>query len=323
MVHYGKHIIDPQTGLCEICDRGAIHDLRRGKRTGKQFLYSNQDGRFTYRPNDDDGQNYQYDATPRSSRKAPAPSRTHRSPYDESPPAAPKRSTRRDYTPPPDDYDESPRHPTRPKVFYEVDDEGQMYPRSRGPPDEPRRRYMTQNRPQPAPTRRVQTPPPQPIATTRPKRQVNSDTEVLERRHRSRRPDESAELMRRAEMYHIDATPSRYQPASRLDEEPRRRPPPPQLEPIERKPMYREAEPPIVERKVYRKLPPTKTSKDSPPTDLYSSDGQHLRLARKVETIYPTPRHYGSSPALNQTFDRGNQPKKYTTLYHLHPVNAY
>lgn len=323
MVHYGKHIIDSQTGLCEICDRGAIHDLRRGKRTGKQFLYSNQDGKFTYRPNDDDGQNYQYDTTPRSSRKAPVPSRTQPPYYDDSPPAAPKRSTRRDYTPPPE-YDESPRHPSRPKVFYEVDDEGQMYPRSRGPPDEPRRRYMTQTRPQPIPTRRVQTPPPQPVSTTRPKRQVNSDTEIVERRYRPRHVDESPELTRRAEMYHIDAKPSRYQTINRIEEAtPRRHP---QLEPIERKaPVHREREvEPVVERKVYRKLPATQKPKDSPPTDIYSSNGQHLRLARKVETIYPTPRHYGSSPALNnQTFDRGTRPSKHSTLYHLQSVDAY
>ena len=316
MVHYGKHIIDPQTGLCEICDRGAIHDLRRGKRTGKQFLYSNQDGRFTYRPNDDDdGQNYQQETTPRTNRKAAAaaaPSQTHRSPYDDSP----KRSSRREHTPPPE-YDDSPRHTTRPKVFYEVDDEGQMYPRSRGPPDEPRRRYMMQTRPQPAPARRVQTPPPRPAPTTRPKRQVNSDTEVIERRYRSRHLDESPELHRRAELYHIDAAPTRYLPISRIEREAVAPPPParrrPQLEPIERKPE------PVVERKVYRKAPP----KDSPPMDIYAADGQHLRLTRKVETIYPTPRQYGSSPTLNQTFDRGARAEKNATLYHLKPVNAY
>ena len=36
MVHAGKHIIDPATGLCEICDDEAIRDLRRGKQPVRQ-----------------------------------------------------------------------------------------------------------------------------------------------------------------------------------------------------------------------------------------------------------------------------------------------
>lgn len=31
MVHSGKHPIDPETGLCDICDRDAIEDIRRGR----------------------------------------------------------------------------------------------------------------------------------------------------------------------------------------------------------------------------------------------------------------------------------------------------
>jgi hypothetical protein len=51
MGHPGKHPIDPATGLCEICDRDAINEVRHGKRPGKQFFYSNHDDRNTYRPN--------------------------------------------------------------------------------------------------------------------------------------------------------------------------------------------------------------------------------------------------------------------------------
>ena len=54
MGHPGKHIIDPETGLCEICDRDAIREVRQGKRPGKQVFYSNHDDRLTYRSNDDD-----------------------------------------------------------------------------------------------------------------------------------------------------------------------------------------------------------------------------------------------------------------------------
>ncbi|CAF0750689.1 unnamed protein product [Adineta ricciae] len=39
MGHYGKHIIDPQTGLCEICDKNAIQDFRQGKRLDPQDPY--------------------------------------------------------------------------------------------------------------------------------------------------------------------------------------------------------------------------------------------------------------------------------------------
>jgi hypothetical protein len=46
MGHYGKHIIDPETGLCEICDKGVLHEIRQGKRPGKQVYYSQHDDRY-------------------------------------------------------------------------------------------------------------------------------------------------------------------------------------------------------------------------------------------------------------------------------------
>lgn len=49
MGHDGKHIIDPETGLCQICDKGAIQEVHRGKRPGKQVLYSHSDDRLTNR----------------------------------------------------------------------------------------------------------------------------------------------------------------------------------------------------------------------------------------------------------------------------------
>jgi len=54
MGHHGKHIIDPETGLCEICDNGAIREVHHGKRPGKQVFYSNNDHRLTYRSNNDE-----------------------------------------------------------------------------------------------------------------------------------------------------------------------------------------------------------------------------------------------------------------------------
>jgi hypothetical protein len=54
MGHHGKHIIDPETGLCEICDNGAIREVHYGKRPGKQVFYSNNDDGLTYRSNHDE-----------------------------------------------------------------------------------------------------------------------------------------------------------------------------------------------------------------------------------------------------------------------------
>ena len=53
MGHYGKHIIDPETGLCEICDKDAIRQVRQGKRPRRQVYYSDRDDDLTYRSNDE------------------------------------------------------------------------------------------------------------------------------------------------------------------------------------------------------------------------------------------------------------------------------
>ena len=50
MGHPGKHTIDPETGLCEICDQGAIQEIHQGKRPAKHVFYDDYDGRNTYRP---------------------------------------------------------------------------------------------------------------------------------------------------------------------------------------------------------------------------------------------------------------------------------
>lgn len=54
MGHAGKHIIDPETGLCEICDKGAIQEVHQGKRPGKHVFYSHSDDRLTNRSNSDE-----------------------------------------------------------------------------------------------------------------------------------------------------------------------------------------------------------------------------------------------------------------------------
>ena len=48
MGHPGKHLIDPETGLCEICDKDAIYEVRQGKRPGKHLFYSDHNGRIPH-----------------------------------------------------------------------------------------------------------------------------------------------------------------------------------------------------------------------------------------------------------------------------------
>lgn len=40
MGHQGKHLIDPETGLCEICDKGAIEQVQQGRAPGKKIVYT-------------------------------------------------------------------------------------------------------------------------------------------------------------------------------------------------------------------------------------------------------------------------------------------
>jgi hypothetical protein len=54
MGHPGKHIVDPETGLCEICDEAAIQEVYNGKRPGKQIFYANNDRRYIHRSRSDE-----------------------------------------------------------------------------------------------------------------------------------------------------------------------------------------------------------------------------------------------------------------------------
>lgn len=51
MGHEGKHLIDPETGLCEICDRSAIEQVQQGQLPGKKIIYTNLDDESTERLN--------------------------------------------------------------------------------------------------------------------------------------------------------------------------------------------------------------------------------------------------------------------------------
>ena len=50
MGHPAKHPIDPDTGLCDICDRDAIRDLKLGRRPARRILYVDRDDRVIEQP---------------------------------------------------------------------------------------------------------------------------------------------------------------------------------------------------------------------------------------------------------------------------------
>lgn len=57
MGHRGKHIIDPETGLCVLCDTDAIKEIREGK-TPEQRLYYTKNGNERSRPSRNDEDSY-------------------------------------------------------------------------------------------------------------------------------------------------------------------------------------------------------------------------------------------------------------------------
>ena len=355
MVHYGKHIIEPETGLCEICDRGAIHDYKKGKRPGRQFLYSNQDGRFTYRPSDDDEIRYNpNDATPRYVRKPlyPEPPPPRPRPVVQKEPVIPKKTPRREYSPVDDDNQHTPQ--PRPTTFYYVDNTGQMYPKNQLPPDETPRNYVVQdyhrspptNRPTRTLPRRAQTPPPprppppppasEPLRT-KPRRQNHPNEENLQQSHRSQTQDVYYQSpTRKAELYHIDkhqhdthssisasiqesydhhSAPAKNIPRRDTFQKPRT------LDPVERN-YHTEPEPTVV-RKVYKKLPSTR---DEYPAEPPPSNRDRGRVVRKIETLQPPPqqqyRTYNSSPQLANGND-GNPIPNRATVYYVESANRY
>ena len=356
MVHYGKHIIDHETGLCEICDRGAIHDFRRGKRPGRQFLYSNHDGKFTYRPLDDENyQNHQEETTPRYVRKPlypePPPARARPVVHEE--PVVQKKVPRRHQSPVEDQQPHDPRLTT----FYYVDNIGQMHPRNEGPPEEPRQRYLVQNqhhsppqhRPPPPPPqhhshptrttrvvqrRRAQTPPPPASETwrTRPQRQNYSDTDIVQQHSHQTRPNDVYydHPTRKVELYYIerprDRDHDRYTTISSLVQHPHEQSPLSQRS-THRSDTNRKQRPlEPIERKPYTEPEPTvvrkvykklPTSRSEPSEHDYTPNENHGRPVRKVEKHYPSPRTYESSPQLTNRHIRSPLPNKYPSTYHI------
>ena len=338
MVHYGRHIIDPETGLCEICQRGAIQSLRHGKRPGRNFLNTKQNGKSTHRSNNGDGIDYDQ-PSPRPVRRPVAVSvpagRTRPAPVEQ-PTGARTRPARRALTPPED----TQRLTQRSNLHYYVDDSGQMYDQYEGAGTEPRRNHVVEGE---YPTRRVVqrthrrafTPPPRttqiviPASNTYP----SSDTEVIDRRYRKQPMEYRYDSPQNPEMYSIESGrdqsfQQRYGisalrsydealPAYRTahQEEPRIRQH--RLDPLERR-VNSNPETSVV-RKVYKKLPATDYETE---VDDYAPIVHNPRSTRRVEKIYPSPRNYIPSPQLvhsSETFPSEFEP----SMYHMRTTNDY
>lgn len=308
MVHYGKHIIDPQTGLCEICDRGEIHEIRTGKH-GKQFLYSNQDGKFTYRPSDEDETYRDKEPTPRHARKPL---------YPEPAVAQPRKVNSHDHA------------QNQLATLYHVDSAGHTTVRSHGLSEDSRQTYVTEShrspptrpvhaaprrvhtpppvRPVHAAPRRVQTPPPRASDSWRapPRRNNNSDTRIVERQRREMQNDAHFyQSSAKPEIYHIEGSHNNNHnftalhsntPSPRMNHqvEPRRKPR--QLEPIQAP----------ATRRAHNKMPPS-----------------HIQPTRRVEKTYTTPRQYESTPPLTHRDLGYPAHNKNPSIYHIQSVSSY
>ncbi|CAF0781745.1 unnamed protein product [Rotaria sordida] len=353
MGHSGKHIIDSETGLCKICDKDAILEIREGQQPRKQVYYSNHDDGFTRRSNNDETPYIQDryedeiddEPTPRFIRKSVHPTSTvrprrviHEEPIEK--PIVIRRRVVRHSPAQPEEViirRSSPRQ----KPYYYVDGEGQIVPQDYTPPVEPPRRYVVQTtHPPPRRTIRVarrhaQTPPPaSEIRQSGPRRLINSDTEIIDRRQRIRHDDTaySQRPPRNAEMYHIEAqriynhhssldspiptsrnmtTPPKviYQ-----DDENRRQH---KIEPRERK-NYIEHESPVV-RRAYKKIPP---GKSVPPDDKYNSNENFPRSIQNNKNR-PPPRQYVSSPQLTNRNHKIPESTKNPSIYYIRSVDEH
>lgn len=228
-----------------------------------------------------------------------------------------------------------------------------MIHQSNTPTPEPPRRYVVQSVHPSPPTRtvrvvrrRVRTPPPP--ASVRlhsgPRRQINSDTEVIQRQQRMRRDEMYDDLPPSPpilpEMYHIETpfhherqqrsvspvyTPQYITPSPKSGYQgdrnrrqnrvqPLSHPPPPPPPPP---PMHNPPEPTVV-RRVYKKL---STDKQNPPNENYIQNENHPPSGRKPIRTYQAPKQYHSSPQVTNRNDPNSGSNKNPSIYYLRSVN--
>ena len=218
-----------------------------------------------------------------------------------------------------------------------------MLPQKNNPPPEPPRRYVVQGHQSSSPgartvrvvRRHAQTPPP-PVSEawhTGPRRQINSDTEIIERQQRIRRADTYYQPSSpiKPEMFHIEAvyddnhhlpldspihrTYNSITPPPKMIMQGKQR----KLEHMERN-NHNEPEPTVV-RRVYKKLPP---GKYEPPDDEYIPNENHQQPVRKGgKNPPPPPRQYVSSPELPIGNNSSRGPAKNPAVYYIRPTEGY
>jgi hypothetical protein len=222
-----------------------------------------------------------------------------------------------------------------------------MLPRKESPPPEPPRRYVVQSRKLPPERtvrvvrRHAETPPPpaSKVWHTGPRRQLNSDTEIIERQQRMRREESYYDptTPTKPEMFHIEALHGndRHSPSdSPVYRSYDNTTPPPRmihqgdhnrkqqkLEPMQRK-QYNEPEPTVI-RRVYKKLPP---GQHEPPKDQYIPNGNQQRIPLRKSGKNPPPpppRQYVSSPEFHNGNDRSPTSAKNPSIYYIRSVDEY
>jgi hypothetical protein len=380
MGHTGKHIIDPETGLCVICDQDAIQEVTQGRRPGKQYYYANGNDGSTYRSYNDEApyakDRYVYETgdeqRPRYIRKTvyPAPTvRPRRVLYEqpiEEPIVIRRKVIRRDPSPTEQVILHHPSPPRPTKVYY-VDPDNQVIPQNKPLPEEPPRRYVIRKRnppPErtvhvirqttPPPVRKVpvirqpartptpparvvhvtrpppQTPPP-PVSEpwhTVPRRETNSDTQIVERQQRIRHEDRyPSPPPIKAEMYYIEAATDRN-PQSPLElpiftsRSPTPKPTyqgdrnrkPNRIEPLERQPPPPH-EPTVIKR-VYKRPP----GSNKPPADDFGPNENQPYRTRRPGNYTPPPKQYQSSPRYNN----GNpEPSNNPAIFYIRNTDGY
>jgi hypothetical protein len=182
--------------------------------------------------------------------------------------------------------------------------------------------------------RQLRTPPPPKSEPWHngPRRQINSDTEIIERqRMKNNDPNYRSLSPIKPEMYYL-GTISNDNHRSPTDSPTYishdiNTPPPKVIHARDRNRKQIKAGPlerripnqpsPTVVRRVYKKLPP---SKIQPHDNELISNENHPRSVRKTGKNFPPPKHYQSSPQLT---NRSPEPAENPTIYYMRSVDEY
>jgi hypothetical protein len=219
-----------------------------------------------------------------------------------------------------------------------------MVPQNNIPPVEPPRRYVVQNKHlPPARTVRVirqqaQTPPPPASEPWHngPRRQINSDTEIIERQQRVRHTDSDfyPTTPTKSEMYYIESMPNynhrspsdsptymshdNNSPSPKMIYQGDRNRRPTKVEPLPRKIQNQPA--PTIVKRVYKKFPPNKYE---PSNGEVIPNRKYPPSVRKTETNLPPLRQDRSSPQLTNRNNPSPDSSKAPSIYYIRSTGDY